>query len=265
MLLVFSYSAADLPLAEALARFLPKLGPYSDHDLLLCPAVSVAHSLPEIRAALEPLFRKTYEFIVPAPDLPWPLGTGRMFHAIGMHIYQSVPAANGWYYFEADNCPTRPGWLDELGAEYAACGRPFMGATAQTVWQGIGPERKIFDGYHLVGTAIYPANLAQRSALFRALRDVPTPFDVYLQWEIMPQSHVTKLICHEWCTHLYTRDKKTGIIIGQLARDYRSWQPRAIPSDAVVVHGCKDLSLLNIYRGLLTGYKAQLPKEELVS
>ncbi len=259
MLLVLPYSISDIHLAEALAKYLPHVGPYPAHDLLLAPAMSVKDTVDGIREQLEPIFRKTYTFVVPAGDAEWPLGCQRMFYYTGMHIFQKIPATQGWYYFEPDNVPTRPGWLDELGEEYRSCGRRFMGASAETVWQEIGKDLRRKDGYHLVGTSIYPADLALKSPLFKALRDVKVPFDVFLQHEVMRDGpQITKKIFHEWCTKNYTRDRKTGIIIGELAREYRSWPPRPVPAEAAVVHGCKDMSLINIYRGMLTGHRAQM-------
>jgi hypothetical protein len=179
-----------------------------------------------------------------------------MFHSVAYHILNQIPC-DCWYFFEPDNTPLKPNWINTLADEYRRVQRPFMGVIHPTYWRRKNPdgtfERFIQDGSHLIGTSIYPKDAPRYSKLFKSIPYAVTPWDVYWQWEIIKYAAGTNLIHHEWRSFRYKRDKKSGEIRGERAPGGElPYEPKPLSPDAVVHHGCKDGSLLNLMRGLIT-------------
>ena len=99
------------------------------------------------------------------------------------------------------------------------------------------------DGKHLVGTGIYPYNLSKYTTLHKFLNE--WPWDVFMQWDIAPKAHHTELIQHLWIS--CNARKQGNSIVTSPVKGYedRSLAGEIRP-DAVVVHGLKDASLINI-------------------
>src|SRR5208337_4343819 len=84
-------------------------------------------------------------------------GPNLMFKA-AMELMEREFPGSPMLWCEADTVPMRPTWLEEIEAEYAACGKPFLG-------------QKITDSAdftYMTGTAVYPPNV-RSYATFAAL------------------------------------------------------------------------------------------------
>jgi hypothetical protein len=101
------------------------------------------------------------------------------------------------------------------------------------------------DGEHVIGTCVYPADFHNRSLLWSYVRidDGPNvePFDVYLRHEMRPNTAVSQLIHNNWRTKNYEIDED-GRIYCDPIDDKSVYGP--VPTNAAVVHGCKDGSLI---------------------
>lgn len=256
MLLVLPFNSQDARLALMLAKYMQYVGPYKSHELLLVAPNDCEESLNQIREAIGDQFARVHTHYIPLYKSGWPSGCNIMFHATAYHISTKIDC-DCWYFFEPDNTPVKPNWLNTLHDEYRRTQRPFMGVIHPSYYRrGIGTpeERFIQDGEHLVGTSIYPKNMPQYSkALFKTIPVAPIPWDVYLQWDIIKWAAGTTLIHHEWRTINYRRDKKTGLIKGERPPPtVLPYEPAPLRPDAVVHHGCKDGSLMHIMRGMFT-------------
>jgi hypothetical protein len=254
MLLVFPFNTQDVRLAITLAKYFEFVGPYKSHELLIAAPNDCESYVQEIQAAIGDQFARVYTHYVTTRQ-GWPAGPNGAFHSVAYYIWQQIPC-DCWYFFEPDNTPLKPNWINTLADEYRRVQRPFMGVIHPTYWRRKNPdgtlERFIQDGSHLVGTSIYPKDAPRYSKLFKSIPYAITPWDVYWQWETIKYASGTNLIHHEWRSFRYKRDKKTGEIKGERAPGGElPYEPKPLSPDAVVHHGCKDGSLLHIMRGLI--------------
>lgn len=252
MLLVLPFTVLDSRMMLSLAKYLEYVGPYKSHEVLLVAPQECEGILNEIREVIGEQFSKVYTHYLINHKDGWPVGCNMMFHAVAYHIWSSIPC-KCWYFFEADNTPIKPNWLNTISDEYDRVARPFMGVIHASYWRrgmGTPDDRFTQDGSHLIGTSIYPHNAPQYSKLFKSIPYAKIPWDVYWQWEVVKHAAGTSLIHHEWRTVKYKRNKTTGEIKGErVPPGALPYEPRPIPPDAVVCHGCKDGSLMQIMRG----------------
>lgn len=236
MLLVLPYCQRDFGLARKLLEHIKPLGPYDKHQLLLAYPKDYKSLLEQAKVCS---FSEVRVLEIPTPAEGWPAGPNTMFVAVAKALKETKEP---WYFFEPDSTPTRPGWLDRLEAVYFEAHRPFMGAVVPTRVLRNGEE--ITDGEHMVGAGIYPANAADRIMLFPTIEHSHAPWDVYLQWEILPQCHKTIYIQHLWNTKQAKRVK--GRITVKPGNDVAL--AGTVDPEALVVHGIKDGSLMELLR-----------------
>jgi hypothetical protein len=250
MLLVIPVSEADVKLANPVLALMKAFGPYQHHDLLVVGSTENANDVNRIREALSPMFRKSEAHIFDCPAKGWPLGPNFYFRASILHMFASGLLDQAWYWFELDNTPLKAGWLDALQTEYNLSQAIFMGAKQATYYRD-KDDKLVIDGHHMCGTAIYPADFTNRSSLWKFENGIA--FDVWIQWEILPHLHDTKLMQHNWKTINYRRER------GQIVSDnFDMPHPDLhtndpIHPDAVVCHGCKDGSLAKLLLDELNG------------
>ena len=252
MLLVFPVSKADHDLAVKLAGWMAELGGVHGHPILLAYAPSCPE--PSREALVSLLSRCTERFHqVKLPvfaEVGWPGSPNLMFKSTALYVERAPEFARerGWYFFEPDCTPTAPGWLDALAEEYRKCGTPFFGVRHHTrLTNAQGVER--IDGDHMVGTGIYPIRLSDYFKLHRFLGTDTKPFDVFLQWAVQKAGLThTELIQHNWGSRLYERSGGKIICKPLPGKDLVSiFDP--VRDNAVVVHGCKDGTLIDVLRG----------------
>lgn len=132
-------------------------------------------------------------------------------------------------WVEADAIPMRPSWASEIAAEYAACGRPFLGV----VVRGHGHD-------HLAGCAVYPPDWRARAPLLENVLDAPDTFwgrglgqafDAWAAPETVPQTAEAKTIQQIWRPQLPITE---------------AWRRKCIPEATALFHQCKDASLIKI-------------------
>lgn len=100
-------------------------------------------------------------------------------------------------WVEADSVPMRPGWFSEIEAEYASCGKPFLGALEAPTTMP-----------HMPGVAVYPPNWRQLSPKLANVLSAPDirnwgpgkgqAFDTYAADQVVPQMAVAKTIQQIW-------------------------------------------------------------------
>lgn len=176
-----------------------------------------------LHAAAKRAFSKVF-FIQTAdtPEAGWPMGPNAMFRTAADYIEAELKTP--WFWCEPDVTILRAGALDKLEADYAGCGRPFMGTR--------------FDHPipHLTGVAVYPPNI--RSYTSKMLNAHTKPFDVIDAAHILKQAHLTPLIQHQW-----------GSIENNIPPTFPDFESlKTIMPDALVFHRCKDGSLIKRLR-----------------
>jgi len=245
MLLTIPVTKADQHLAKPLLSLMVKLGGIRPHKMLL----EFSQTVPgEVRKELEELGAQCGEMysreLKTTDERGWPRSANAVFNETALHVFEDRSYNEAaWYFFELDNTPLCRDWVQKLQDEYNLAKMPCMGVVNKTV-RGVGPLRKQ-DGTHLVGTSIYPVDLWTRVKLCKHLNTLPDPFDVAMQWEVVPMSHHTELIQHNWSTAKYSR-KGARITCSPAGSNGSADYANPVSPRAVVLHGCKDSSLAKL-------------------
>lgn len=267
MIAVFSFCASDREQAVHLAQHIEALRGVERHDcLLLHPTDTNA------RGIMEPLKAsfQTLEVMDYAPLFTgWPQGPNQCFQvACGAMLKRDE--RDGWLWLEADCVPTTPRWLDVLQSEYRYAGRPVMGVLNDSV-----DTRGTITGQHVTGVAIYPNDFVKlcptvkdlsrvTECYLRAHERVPA-FDCYIAPYAVKNCVQTKLIQHAWKSFDFLEHEfsqfgripdRSRIDEGRMfnstfslsCRFQQSYSGCRVPDigEAVLVHGSKDTSLLDI-------------------
>lgn len=264
MLVLIQISHADAHLAKQMGEVLTKLGPYRGHKALITFTQDVsATDAMGLRRVLEPLFDSVEAQQIQTSSKQWPLGSNQSFQASAKLAAQiGLP----WLNLELDCTPTRVGWLDEVAAEYASEGKPFMGAVVPTrgkVLMADGSYEPLTDGTHMVGWGVYPAEFAYRSVKLPTVAVIMRwgagslePYDLQLRHETL-NCHNSDLFQHNFRTVNYRlNEDKTQIVCDNAPGNPETANhAKPVDSRAALVHGCKDGSLAQL---ILSG--AQVPK-----
>lgn len=227
--LLLACCSKDIDAAARSADLIREFGPYPGVDCILWSAQDT-----DVTAVKEHLDRAGFDKVIIASphdkdERGWPISPNHLFRRAAQMM--STLKYDAWFFFEADCLPMHSNWLRDLTAEYQIFKQPFMGCVNPTVLpeEILKRDPSLRDQKHLVGTAIYPKEVARYSS--RALLADKTPWDVNSQDEVVPFAHHTDQICHQWRSggfHSLTQ----------------------IPAGTAVHHGCKDDTLYRLLKGL---------------
>lgn len=255
MLVIIPVSEADEQMIDTVSELIVKLGGCPNHDLLVVGSTDCEPLVNKLHAKLKSEFRNTSTYVFQCLVKGWPLGPNAYFRNTVSYLYTERGIDQPWYWFELDNTPMKRGWLDALQKEYIAAHAVFMGARHSTYYTDAN-KKLIEKGAHMAGTGIYPVNFTQLCDLWRF--EEGQAFDVWIQWEVLRGGLTdTSLIQHNWKTCNYRRED--GVIVSDNFDmphpDLHTNKP--VTEEAVVVHGCKDLSLARLLLSELDGKKSK--------
>lgn len=245
MICVFSFCSEDREMAVELARHIECLGGVKSHRcLILCPANV---DWREVERLLHSSF-STLEVVTYAPRLKgWPDGPNQAFFAAAEAVFKRFPK-ECWLWLEADCVPIRQQWLDHIGNEYRFCGKTILGAIENAFDAASKPN-----GEHVTGVAVYPGDFIAKCAPLRTIITatehyrksgaLPPAFDVYLAPYTLPNVARTQTIRHYWKSDQFT-EAKNGKVYCRFKLPYGA--SNVVDMDAALIHGCKDMSLLDI-------------------
>jgi hypothetical protein len=254
MLLVLPVSLADyksLPTVEKAFEMFP---PGSGHKLLVIGSPNVSKQVKDASQSLCQHFAgngSTFIFDLDC-NLGWPTACNTYFQQAA--FYLAGGSDDSWLWFEIDSTPTRAGWLDEI--ENAV---HFMKANAQSegrnpprYFGASEPARLEFQGtlqpnagMQMAAVGVYPINMEDVLSL-RAISATNIVWYTFLRWYVMPFFAELPLIQNNWQTARYRRAEGGGLECDSVAKwawDVHFNHP--IRSGAVLVHGCKDGTLLD--------------------
>jgi hypothetical protein len=241
--LVLPICKKQAPMVARLVHRFKQFGDMRHRDIVIIAPWEDHFEVPDLEKFLAPLFKSVETFIIPdVPELSeWP--------QVGNHtFYETVKALRelgnkeSFYFFECDNWPLYPFWLDDIQSEFDAAGKPFYGVMNATRRLNKETGETVVEGRHMVGTGVYPADIFEKSLALHTLTDAP--WDIAMQNELEGAVHETQLICHRWNTGRYK--KTAGIVTCDDLGPNKGRYGLPIPPEAVVVHGCKDGSIAKI-------------------
>ncbi len=243
MRVCISIAEHELPMAHRWFDWICELGGTEGHSLHLIPVSGLDIS------ALIPKARKAFGMNVftikdeegetsdwQAKDLVRSAsGPNSAFRQVAWDTYMNKRGP--YFWCELDCIPLKKDWLNRLEAEYASCGKPFMGAKVEI--ESVPP--------HMSGNAIYPTNVPELAPMIvQRLHWVPRgqsqrfelAFDVAGAKDVLPKAHFTKLVQH---------------IFRHKGFESRFEFDAVIDPNAVVFHSCKDGSIFKYLRENLSG------------
>jgi hypothetical protein len=240
MLVILPTHDGDVSLAYDLIKWIAELGGCHKHTLSILPHASLVggRRLGALLDASVGVFNST-RLLAPVErlaDEKWPLGANHMFRSLLKRDLQRP-----FLWMEPDCEPTRPGWLDEIDAEYKialAAGKSFMGHKVFSNKKGLPRES-------LAGCAVYPADCAP---LLARLGRNDIAFDIAIAPYVMERAHITPLIWQFWgqkdLPPTFLAETKRGASKNSLTL-------AAIPEKCALFHRCKDQSLELLLRAKL--------------
>lgn len=245
--IVFPLFSGDKPQAQALAELIRDMGGVeSHHCLLVCPeGTDIAGVIEPLREAFGAVDTHTYA----ATLYGWPYGPNEVFAEAALLIARDA-RFHDFLWIEPDCIPTGPTWADQIAAAYRACGLPMLGVSTDTV----AMDSRQVVGRHVIGVAVYPKNFAQlcplvksmtaTSAAYRKANAMPKAFDAYFGAYTVPRNAETRLIQHFWRSSEFRQE--SGVIVA--GKTVAPGVENTVNPEAILLHGCKDFSLLNIIR-----------------
>lgn len=162
MIVALPTHAGDIEAARELLRWIGKLDPKLNHDLLIvADAGTPFDKVIGLKEIGSQIFKATKIVTNPAPVSGWPAGCYSLFCTAIRNVTDS------FLILEPDAVPTHSGWLDQIAEDYAVKGQPFLGH----IYSGEGE----FAGRRFMsGIAVYPADMKNRITI----KETPVHWDV---------------------------------------------------------------------------------------
>jgi hypothetical protein len=240
MLVVIPVSASDNKISPDFCAAVKNFAPYS-HEVLYVARPSDVPSLADASDRLRGCFReeRAHLFDVDGPR-GWPVGPNFYWQQTILHLAKTGNQ-QPWLWLEMDCTPLRQGWLDDLDQEYRECGKPFMGMFGKSSVVGKTGKTMLLSE-HLVGVAIYPPQISNYLEIHDHA-EFNVAFDYLYQYEMIPQSHESRLMQHGFRTKMF--HEQLGVIkchdASNLPEGKRHDQP--VKPGIALHHGCIDGSL----------------------
>jgi hypothetical protein len=278
MKIIIPVSERDITLATALSELLVLQGGLGAHHGVLLTAPNVTSRDGEIASNLQRAFGKFTRVPLEGgitevggpqhPFQPHVYAANQMFQSAVRYL-ANTDNQDEWYWFEADNVPLKERWADELSRDYLtsiALKRPFMGKVLPLAIyenkEGVVTIKEDAAQPYMMGSGIYPARFDRYSQLWKSAKSIP--WDVSCQWEIVPKVTDTPKLLHNHSTKEYKQLDSNTFSCNLVAMPSRSKTEVTITDEALVFHGCKDTSLIEIVKSSI-GQKSKsvVEKEEV--
>lgn len=246
MLLVIPVSRADVRLIPAVEKSFATFPPGVENDLLIVGSPNVRDMAETLADSLSKYFNTVTRHQFQSDNhLGWPMACNFYFQQTCYIIRSFCVEHNPWMWFELDCTPVANGWLSKIEAEYREAGSPFMGAKEKTIR---GKNGVLLDdaGYHMVATGVYSSDVVAWIPSLGGVSATMLPWWEFLQWQIMPRMAETKLIQENWRTINYRRENSSIICDSDANLAWTIDYNKVILEDTVVVHGCKDGTLIDV-------------------
>lgn len=161
-------------------------------------------------------------------EMGWPASPNKMFAMAAEYVEQQHPSPFLWC--ESDMTPIRPGWLDAIAMEYERGQKPYMGV----VFDWVSAASRL---PHMTGCGVYPGYVRRYNP--RSLAATSIPWDVTDPHSTLRHLHKTNLIYHSPGPDLNAPKGWTFDSLDSL---------KMIPTEAVLMHSCKDGTLIQRLR-----------------
>jgi len=247
MLIIIPVSVTDEKLINDFSNCLNHFGPYLDHELLVVSRPSDSRYAVTLLNKIKKQF-KTADIHIFEEDgtRGWPEGPNFYWNRTIQHLKNERDNKLPWLWMELDMTPLKKNWIDILNNEYKKCKKYCLGWTQDTTT--VTDDGIIVNlTKHLVGAAIYPPDISVCCDTWQYADRIRTAFDVLCQFQLVPNSHHSKLFQHCFRTQNY-KQLEDGSIKGDDNNGFPGGLKFDFPidADAVLHHGCDDGSLARL-------------------
>lgn len=258
MKIIIPMSGPDINMAEAFISCLEKFGGLKPYELVISPSEAVMRSAESLLPRLQALCKRVSILRSGYQDLGrWPHGPNSHWAKTAMALDASGNK-DSWFWMEMDCVPVVEGWASRIMEEHAIGNKRFTGKIVPVPLKDGGYSN---NDKMMMGCAVYCPALTEswefRPILESMLVGVHTSAGFKMEdadpWDLMARGsfkkwgwHHTDLIGDRWNTVNYRIED--GVVVcdaGQTRFKGRAHNTTDI-SQAVVVHGCKDMSLHNL-------------------
>lgn len=255
MKLVIPISQSDRELLPNLYAAFDKYENTPDHDLLVVGSHSVQADVDTAVEQLRGKFDTVDKLIIPDNNYGWPMACNHYFQQTCYHL-RNDEELDAFLWFELDTTPITDNWLDILSAEYYADTTKAVKEKREPLLY-FGTKERNYEGRNgellpesaagsrMAPVGIYSTEICHAPVL-SSLSATTRHWSSVIQWYTVPSLNDSKSIQNNWRTKNYRKEKGDVVCdsIANLAWDIHFNNP--IHEDAVLVHGCKDGSLINL-------------------
>jgi len=246
--IVFPVTHKDGEIALRLAAQIALLRNVQDYEVLIVANHKGRNYAEGVAEIIKPFFGATNIFEVANQcEVNRTEAANHMFRSAVNFLDQSGNESP-WYWFEADNTLLDPLWLPKIAAGYRRAeddGKFFMGhvkPTPSMAQDGTVTYPNPTDTF-MVGTSVYPPQITRFTRLWQTAR--VTPWDTYIRWEIKRYVQDSPLFAHNWNTLNYRVEAGKLVCDKGSEKSLSTTEPECNKA-AVVFHGCKDGSLVDL-------------------
>lgn len=254
MLLVLPISKSDAYLTDALVKAFQTFTPGNNHRLLVVSDPKAQSEASILLGKLREYFSDAKQEVFSANnEYGWPRACNYYFQQTCYLAPRYVNANQGWLWMEMDSVPLAPNWLTLIEQEYYADNetafqekrppRRFMGATERTILSKMGELNE--EGVHMASVGVYPGDFVTCPVL-KSLTAIDKHFSVHLKWYPLKGLNISPIIQSNRDTVNYRLEEGIIVSTSQANNPWDIHFNLPIGENVVLLHGCKDGSLINV-------------------
>lgn len=255
MKLVIPVSKADRHLIPNFIECIEKFPAGDGHDLLVMGSKENEEYIFDLEKKIKHLFDSSETLITPDTMLGWPMSCNYYFQQTCLHL-RNDDELDAFLWFELDTVPLRSDWLDLISIEYYSDTtiavkekrdpKIYLGAR-ERVYEGRNGELipESVAGHRMAPVGVYSSEICKAPVL-NSLSMTNRHWSHVIQWYVVKELNDSNLIQNNFRTQNYRKENGKIICdsISNLAWDVHWNNP--VNENAVLIHGCKDDSLVKL-------------------
>jgi hypothetical protein len=255
MKLVIPVSRHDRHLIPAFLKSIETFKPGSEHELLVFGSREAESDVLEIEAKIKHLFNSSETFIIDDTMLGWPMSCNFYFQQLCRYI-SGKKDIDSFMWFELDTTIMKSNWLDIISYEYYSDTTKAVKEKREPAIY-LGSRERVYEGRNgellpesLAGQRMAPVGVYSREICFshvlNSLSMVNRHWTHVIQWYVVKRLKNSSLIQNNWRTKNYRHEDKNIVCDSDANLAWDVHWNKPVDEDAVLVHGCKDGSLLKL-------------------
>lgn len=254
MLLVLPISKSDAHLTDAMVKAFQTFTPGNNHRLLVVSDPKAQEDASVLLGKLREYFSEAKQEVFSANNsYGWPRSCNYYFQQACHLVTKYAKANQGWLWMEMDSTPIASNWLTLIEQEYYRDSETafqenrqvyrFLGAKERTILSKMGEFHD--DGYHMAAVGVYPGDYAA-CPVMKSITGVDKHFSVHLKWYPLKGFNISPLIQSNRDTLNYRLEGDAIVSDSQANNPWDIHFNAPIGENTVLLHGCKDGSLINV-------------------